>query len=471
MTPTRAYHRRQSSDTVSVDRRTFGRLAAALTGLACTGVRASDSVRDTAAAAYVWGYPTVDLYAILRGQALDHSSPEFRAPLNAIGHARQVTTPEDRLVIAPNVDTPYSHAWLDLRAEPVVFTMPAFERERYVSLQLFDLYTWITGYVSPRTNGQAGGDFLIAAPGWQGEVPPGIRRVFRSTTTLALGMVRAQLFDAGDLPKVHALQDGMRVRTLSAYLGRPGPSPLPMPALLPALNLRREPTAPRFFDVLNWMLAFMPVLPEEAALRRGFESLGLAAGQPFAARQGTSLPAVVHGMKQGLGKMVERSRRVRSSAEIFGSREFLSTDYLARAVGAMLGILGNAGEEYLGVGWQADVNGQAFDGRKRYRIRFAPGQLPPVDAFWSITVYTQERLLYANPLRRYVINTPMLPRLKRDADGSITLHVQHDSPGAALEDNWLPVPAAPFGLTFRTYLPRAEIRNGAWTAPPVVPYD
>lgn len=466
-----AQHLRDPVGARPLDRRAFTRLAAALGGLAALGAHAADSVQDSASAVYVWGYPMVDMYAILRGQALDRSSPEFKAPLNAIGHARQVTTPDDRLVIAPNVDTPYSHAWLDLRAEPVVFTLPAFERERYVSLQLFDLYTWITGYVSPRTNGQAGGDFLIAGPGWQGEVPKGIRGVFRSTTTLALGMVRTQLFDSADLPRVHALQDGMKVRTLSAYLGRPAPAAQPIPALLPELNLRREPTSTRFFEVLNWMLAFMPVLPEEAALRRRFEALGLGAGKPEAAQAGAASSSVLEGMKQGLGQMVERARRVRSSAEIFGSREFLGNDYLARAVGAMLGILGNAGEEYLGVGWQADVKGQAFDGRKSYRIRFAPGQLPPVDAFWSITVYTQERLLYANALRRYVVNTPMLPRLQRDADGSITLYVQHTSPGTALEANWLPVPATPFGLTFRTYLPRAEIRNGGWLAPPVVPID
>jgi hypothetical protein len=178
-------------------------------------------------------------------------------------------------------------------------------------------------------------------------------------------------------------------------------------------------------------------------------------------------PAIVEGMGQGLEAMGNRARNVRSSAELFGSREFLGNDYLVRAVGAMLGILGNAAEEYLGVGWQADAEGRPFDGARRYRIRFAPGQLPPVDGFWSITAYTQQRLLYANPLRRYVINTPMLPALARDADGGITLHVQHDSPGAGREGNWLPCPATPFVLTLRTYLPQERIRSGRWTAPPV----
>jgi len=430
--------------------------------------RANTVTRDLARQAYVWGYPTVDLFAILRAQALDPSSPEFKAPLNRLGHARAVATPDDKTVIAPNVDTPYSHAWLDLRAEPVVVTVPGFERGRYLSLALFDLYSWIVGYVSPRTHGHAGGDFLVVPPGWSGAVPPGIRDVFRSTTTLALGMFRTQWLGGDDLVKVHALQDRMQVRTLSAYLGRPGPAPLPVLPLVPALNLRERPTDPAFFDVLNWMLDFMPALHEEVAMRREFEAIGVRPGRRFTPSDALR-PAIVEGMGQGLEAMGNRARSVRSSAELFGSREFLGNDYLTRAVGAMLGILGNAAEEYLGVGWQADAGGRPFDGARRYRIRFAPGQLPPVDGFWSITVYTQQRLLYANPLKRYVINTPMLPALGRDPDGGITLHVQHDSPGAGRESNWLPCPATPFVLTLRTYLPREPIRNGQWIAPPVEP--
>lgn len=451
-----------------LDRRAFALGMAAFASSLPVPGRASTATRELARQAYLWGYPTVDMYAILRGQALDQGSPEFKAPLNSIGHARNVATPEDRVVIAPNVDTPYSNAWLDLRAEPVVVTVPSFERERYLSLQLFDLYTYIIDYVTPRTNGQAGGDFLVVGPGWNGRAPSGIRKVFRSTTSLALGMFRTQLLGADDLGRVHALQDGMRVRTLSQYLGQKGPAPSALPALVPALNLREKPTDPAFFDVLNWMLAFMPALDGEEAMRREFAAIGVSAGRRFqpAAAQRT---AIGEGMGLALQAMGERARRVRSSAELFGSRQFLKDDYLTRAVGAMLGILGNAAEEFLGVGWQADAQGRPFDGSRRYRIRFAPGQLPPVDAFWSITAYTQERLLYANPLKRYVINSPMLPTLQRDADGGVTLHVQHTSPGADRESNWLPCPATPFGLTFRTYLPQEPIRSGRWTAPPVEP--
>ena len=123
--------------------------------------------------------------------------------------------------------------------------------------------------------------------------------------------------------------------------------------------------------------------------------------------------------------------------------------------------------KYLGVGYQADAERRPFDGRRRYRICFAPGGLPPVDAFWSITVYSAQRLLYANALGRHVINSPMLPALQRDADGGLTLYLQHESPGPERERNWLRVPEGPFVLNFRTYLPRDEIRSGRWIAPPV----
>jgi hypothetical protein len=421
--------------------------------------------------AFVYGYPLVDGYGVLHSYALDPGSPEYKGPLNHLAHSRTVATPADKAVVAPNVDTPYSHVWLDLRTEPVVVTIPAFEAGRYVSLQLIDLHTYIVGYVTPRTNGTAGGDFLVAGPGWSGPVPPGIKAVFRSPTSLALGLFRTQLFDAADLPAVHRVQDGMKVTPLSAYLGQ---SPPPAaPALVPVapIDVRREPTSPQYFAIVNWMLQFMPPIPEDAALRERVAAIGIGPGLPFAPADPALQAAITAGMRAGLGDLGERARRVRSSAELFGSREFLKDDHLVRAVGAMLGIYGNAAEEFLGVGYPADGAGRPFDGSFRYRIRFAPDGLPPVGAFWSITVYDAARTLYANPQNRQVINSPMLPGLVRDADGGITLYIQHESPGAGLEPNWLPVPRGTFVLTFRTYLPGEAIRTGRWLAPPVQRLD
>lgn len=431
----------------------------------------ADRVRELVRTAYVWGYPMVDMYAILRAHALDPSSGEYRAPLNHIGHVRNLGTPEDRVVVAPNLDTPYSFAWLDLRAEPVVISLPAFEANRYLSLQISDLYTWIVGYVTPRTNGHEGGDFLVATQAWQGEVPAGIRKVFRSPTELALGFVRTQLLGPDDLSQVHRLQDQIIVRPLSSYLANPGlPMPLEMPEPIAPIDVRKTPLDLGFFDILNWMLRFMPVLPEEQELRRDLADIGIVAGKPFSPAPGMQA-AVNEGMKDGLAEIEGFAAKVTSSAQIFGSRAYLGSNYVARAAGAMLGILGNAAEEFLGVGYLADANGDPFDGSKHYRIHFEANALPPVNAFWSITVYTPRRQPYANAIGRHAINSPMVPQLLRDADGGFTIDVQHDSPGAAREANWLPVPQGPFILTFRAYEPGEAIRDGSWQAPPPIPQE
>jgi hypothetical protein len=333
---------------------------------------------------------------------------------------------------------------------------------------LIDLYTYITGYVSPRTNGNRGGHFLVAGPGWRGSIPPGIDGVLRPTTDLALGLYRVQLLGPQDLRRVHAIQDGFRVQPLSAFLGKPAPPAAPPLQPIPPVDLREAPTSPDFFKVMNWMLGHMPVLPQDRAVRRDFATVGVRAealSSPFDAGD----PAVQTAMQQGLRQIADHAANVTSSAGLFGSQALLGTDYLTRAAGAMLGIYGNSAEEFLGVGYRTDADGKAFDGARRYRIRFAAEALPPVKAFWSITVYDQAKLLYANPAQRYVINAPMLKNLVRDADGGITIDVQHEAPAADRTANWLPVPAGPFGLTFRTYLPGDAIRSGQWTAPPVMP--
>jgi hypothetical protein len=423
------------------------------------------TLATTAAEATIYGYATVDLYRILHDFALDSSSPEYKGPLNAFAHSRRLADPADRAIVAMNVDTPYSYAWLDLRAEPVVLTIAPFEAERYVSAMIVDLYTYIAGYVSPRTNGHAGGDFLVAGPGWDGPVPTGIRGVFEIPTDLALVLLRTQLFEDADMVNVAAIQDACGVRPLSAYLGNPAPAAAPSLLPIAPVDVRRTPSL-RFFDVLAWMLRFMPPLPEDVLIRDGLARLGVRADGTFEPDPAEAQGALA-GMGEGLAAMAAHARTIRSSAEIFGSREFFGGNHLARACGAMLGILGNAAAEYLGVGWQADADGERFTGEHAYTIRFEPGGFPPVGAFWSITLYDAAQHLYANELDRYVINSRSVPRLAPDAAGGYTLSVQHARPTADRVANWLPCPSGPFGLTFRTYLPGEAIRAGDWTAPPV----
>ena len=423
---------------------------------------------EIAKEAFIYGYPMVDMYNILYKYAVDTASPEYKAPLNTIYNTRHVMTPEDTAIVAPNQDTPYSYAWLDLRAEPIVVSVPRFETNRYVSLMLNDLYTYIIGYVTPRTNGSAGGDFLVAGPDWAGAVPSGINRVFRAPTQIALAFIRTQLFAPDDIEKVWAIQDQYRVQPQSRYLNTPAPHPAPAFNWVTPLDVRKEPTSLQFYTILNWMLQSMPVLAEERGLRERLASIDVKPAPSFEVRDDATRAALVQGMQVGLQTMQAALGKVRSSGELFGSRAFLGGNYVSRAVGAMVGILGNSAEEYLGIGYPADANGQPFDGSHSYRIRFKPGELPPVKAFWSITVYNAAMLLYANPLKRYVINSAMLDELVRDADGGFTLYVQHESPGVDKEPNWLPVPQGRFNLTFRAYQPEQAILDFTYRAPPVV---
>lgn len=419
--------------------------------------------QDVFEEAFVYGFGSVDLYRTLHRTALDPSSPEFRAPPNELGHARSLATPDDRRVVAPNVDTLYSYALLDLRAEPIVLTMPPVADGRYMSAQLVDLYTYILGYVSPRTNAHAGGSFLVTGPGWDGETPEGVAGVFRSPTELCFVLVRTQLFDDADLSTVVGLQDACSVRPLSTHTGGPPPAPAPPLEAIEPVDVRGESDL-RFFTVLAWMLAFMPVLEEDQHLRDRLARAGIAPGRLDAVADEGAARA---GITDGLSDVLARARTVRSSGELFGSREHFAGDHLSRACGAFLGLLGNAEEEYLGVGYHGDADANPLDGARRYAITFPPGGLPPVGAFWSITLYTAEQFLYANPVGRHVIGSRQLESLVRDADGGITIDVRHDPPAPGREPNWLPCPDGPFGLAFRTYVPGPEIRSGAWTAPPV----
>jgi len=427
-----------------------------------------EQISAIAKEAFIYGYPIVDNHNVIHQYVLDRSSKEYKAPFNQVGHNRSVATPQDTTVVSMNVDTPYSFAWLDLRTEPQALTIPPFEEERYVSTELIDLYTYIVGYISPRTNGNAGGDFMVTGPGWHGTIPAGIKGVFHSPTQFLLALYRTQLFNPEDNEYVHNLQDRYQVQALSTYLGTPSPPPVPPFIQVKPIDVRKESESLQFFTILNSMLAYMPMLKEEAGLRSRFVKIGIVPGAPFDAPDEGTRMALVKGMRQGLGTMYVRAHTVRSSAELFGSREQLKDDYLSRSVGALLGIYGNAAEEYLGVGYQADAEGKPFDGNHKYQIKFTADTLPPVGAFWSITAYNASKFLIDNPINRYVINSPMLPYLKKDAKGGFTLYLQPESPGGDLELNWLPVSRDAFNLAFRTYQPGQAIIDGTWQAPPVV---
>jgi hypothetical protein len=444
------------------------------TASAAAGPITATEARALAKEAYIYGFPLVDSYRINYAYFVDRASPEFKAPWNTIQNTPRVYTPDDKAIQTPNSDTPYSTLGMDLRAQPLVITLPKVEAGRYYSVQLIDAHTFNYAYLGTRTTGNDGGTYLIAGPRWTGVAPKGIQRVLRSETDFGWALYRTQLLSPGDIDNVKTVQSGYKVQTLSQYLGNPAPKAAREVAWMKPLTAEQQKRSPEFFSVLNFALRAGPLQPSEKKLFDRLARIGVGPGLSFNAMKLS--PAMRSAIESGMADAWQEFGAFKTqyidtgkvtSGDCFGTREFMNNDYMRRMTGAVLGIYGNSREEAMYPVYFVDSAGQKLDAAKaRYTLRFAPGDLPPVDAFWSLTMYElPASLLYANPLNRYLINSAMLPQLKRDADGGVTIHLQHDSPGKELESNWLPAPKGQFAAYLRLYLPKAAALAGSWRAP------
>jgi hypothetical protein len=443
-----------------------------------TIARAADitpaEARAIAKKAYVYGFPIVDNYRIQYSYFVDSKNPEFKAPWNQIHNEPRVYTPADKAIQTPNSDTPYSFVGMDLRAEPIVLTVPPIEKERYFSIQLIDAYTFNFDYIGSRTTGNEGGSYMIAGPNWKGETPKGVKQVFRSETQFVFAVYRTQLFNPADIDNVKKVQAGYKAQTLSAFLGRPAPKAAPAIDFIKPLTPAEEKTSPQFFNILNFVLQFCPTDPSETELMARFAKIGVGAGKIFdASKLSPETKATIEqGMAdswadlEALKKEFEEGKL--TSGDVFGTRAYLKNNYLYRMIAAALGIYGNSKQEAMYPTYYVDGDQQKLSGANRYTLRFAPDDVPPVNAFWSLTMYDEPAsLLVANPINRYLINSPMLPQLKKDADGGLMLFVQNESPGKDKESNWLPAPKGPFSMIMRLYWPKKEATEGKWAPPPL----
>jgi hypothetical protein len=462
----------------TITRRTFASGIALLPSLRFTAASAQTGVspaeaRAIAKEAYVYGFPLVDNYRAEYAYFVDRQNPEFKAPWNRIANIPRVFTPADTAVQTPNSDTPYSWLGLDLRTEPIVLTLPEVENNRYYSVQLTDAYTFNFDYLGTRTTGNENGSYAIAGPAWKGETPKGVKKVVHSETELVIVVYRTQLFDPGDIDNVKKIQAGYKVEPLSAFLGTVAPKAAPAIDFVKPLTPETQKTSLEFFNIVNFVLQFCPTVPSEAELMARFARIGVGAGKIF--ETSTLSPEMKTAIEQGradaYAAFAEGAKQLNdgtvTSGDLFGTREAMKNNYLYRWLGT-IGIYGNSKQEALYPIYRVDADGQSLDGARRYSIRFAPGQLPPANAFWSLTMYDlPASLLVANPLNRYLINSPMLPQLQRDADGGVTLIIQNESPGKDKESNWLPAPKGPFAMYMRLYWPKEEALDGKWQAPPL----
>lgn len=439
---------------------------------------ATSDVKAIFEEAYIYAFPMVMGYGIMNEYAIDQKSGQYKAPFNQIANTPRVFTPKDTAVITPNSDTPYSILWMDLRAEPIVLCVPEVEKGRYYSVMLTDLYTFNYGYIGSRATGNGAGCYMVAGPSWKGEKPNGIEKVFRCETEFSLAAYRTQLFKPADIENVKQVQAGYKVQTLSKFLKSESPAASPAPAF-PEWD-KNAAFGTSFITCLNFLLQYCPEVSEEKAMRERFAKIGIGPGKAF---DFGKLPkdqqaAIEEGIKSALKKIEARKEALGKMengwtiTNAFGDRAFFKGDWTLRAAAALGGIYGNDQVEALYPLLVKDSEGEKPDcsKNKKYTLTFPKGKLPPVNAFWSVTMYNgKTQLLVENSINRYLINSPMLSDLKKNEDGSLTIYIQKDSPGAENETNWLPAPDGPIYIAMRLYWPKEEALNGQWQPPMVVP--
>ena len=448
------------------------------------GAAAAPSLEETKAIAeqgFIYGLPIVMNYAVMNEYAVDKSNPQFKAPFNEIKNEHRVYTYQDTAIVTPNSDTPYSFIWLDLRAEPMVLSVPAVDKKRYYSVMLCDGNVYNYGYIGSRATGSEPGDYLVVGPDWKGETPPGIKKVFHSTTPFTAAAYRTQLFNAADMPNVEKVQAGYKVQPLSAFLKQPPPPPRPKIDFLPATTAGIKAN---FFEYLDAALQYVPLDTESKDIRTKLASIGVGPGKTFDFKDLSEAhkAAVLVGMKEGDDKVDKylagglKDVNGWKIAAPFGDRSFYNGNWLLRAAAAKAGIYGNDAIEAAYPITRVDAKGETLDGSKHnYTLTFPAGQLPPVNAFWSVTMYDgKSQFLIENPINRYLINSPMMSQMKKNLDGSLTLYIQKDSPGKAKESNWLPSPNDTIYLVMRLYWPKETppsvlpAGEGTWKPPAVV---
>jgi hypothetical protein len=441
-----------------------------------------EQARAIAKEAYIYGFPMVMAYKTIYNYAVDKENPEYKGPFNKLSCVARLFTPQDKGIVTPNADTPYCMFWIDLRAEPMVLTVPEMEPGRLYSFQLIDLYTHNFAYVGTLTSGNGAGKFLIAGPDWNGEKPRGISDVLRSETGFVFNITRTQLFGPGDLANVKEIQDSYGLQPLSAFLGTEAPVAKEMPEF--PRWVEGAQFDERSFGYLDFMMSLLaePAQGEKRLWDR-IARLGLGQGNTFdfAALTTQTRDALKEGVKEAFGEMeqfiAEAGSDPLASAKVFGTREFLQKSakenyghenhYLLRAAAGHMGLYGNSAAEAIYPAYLADSDGQPYDASaNRYTISFEKRQLPPVRAFWSLTMYdAKTQLLIENPLERYLLNSSMMDQFRMEADGSLVLHIEKDSPGGGLESNWLPAPDGPFYMVLRLYGPEPKALDGKWTPP------
>jgi len=417
--------------------------------------------------AYIFHYPLVMYYRTMYLQAIDPSSGVGFGKWLHLG----TSSPKDTDIVTPNNDSPYSYAWLDLRAEPWVLTMPKIEADRFYTSQWNDLWGFVLENLGSVYDGNDGVNIMFASPTWLGNTPAGIKRVVRGDSDFLGTLTRTQLKAPEDLANVKKIQNEYKLQPLSALLGKPAPPARPKIDWMPWEDGAENTEA--FWNYANFLLQFTTPNPQDAPWQDRAAEIGIAAGQKWDpnALDADIRQAISAGMKDALADLDAAGANITDPSLYFRTRKDLDQDYFNRAVGVRVGIFGNWKSISAYYALLKDEKGNPLDGSQEYVVRMTKDQVPPVKFFWSFTMYNlPQRFLVDNPIDRYSIGSAT-PGLNRESDGSLTIYISKNSPGKDKESNWLPAPDGPFWIVLRTYGPDESILHNTWKVPQILAND
>ncbi len=448
--------------------------------IACEKAQIETKTEETktiiAEEAYIFAYPMLEHYKMMFAMAMYPESGAYTAQFNVLYNNPKLNGPQDTIIVRPNNDTFYSGVWFDLSAQPQLLKVPAITNGRYYSFQIIDMYTYNIDYIGSRKTGNGVGVYMFAGPDWKGEVPKGINKVIKSEGNYLLALGRTQVFGPDDVDNAQAVMSGYKVESLGQYLVQNVEMKTSPLLNLPLYNPQKISDA-NFITYFNALMAQSKIHPEEEELFDKFAKIGIEPGKIFNPDDFDPeiIEAINDGIKSGMEKIKEESMKLgrrqngwQLIAGAFGTREAMKGKYLTRASAAYFGLWGNDLEEAFYPETTLDADGEELDCSKHnYIVHFNANEIPPVKAFWSLTMYKlPEQLLIENEINRYVIGSAT-KELKYNNDGSLDIYIQKDNPGKEKESNWLPAHNGKFSLQARMYWPKPEALSPLYVPPAV----
>ena len=425
-----------------------------------------------AAESYVYLYPLVTMELTrLQSTNIEPGKMPGRGPMNEFIHIREFPDADFKVVVRPNFDTLYSSAWLDLSSGPVVVSAPDTDG-RYYMLPMLDMWTDVFAVPGKRTSGTAPGNWAVVPQGWQGSLPAGMERIEAPTIYVWI-IGRTQTNGPDDYEAVHTVQDGFGLTRLSDWGGSASPSEAKIDPSIdmttPPLDLVNGMEGDVFFTLAAELMRLHPPHITDWSQVSRMGRLGLSPGDPFDldGQDGDLVQAIDGAPKLGQLSIVSQLPTMASVTNGWqmniNSMGVYGDFYAKRAAVAMLGLGANPAEDAVYPLLMADADGNSVDGSTDYVLHFEKSELPPVDAFWSVTMYDEHGFQVANELDRFAIGDR--DPLAYNPDGSLDLFIQHSNPGPDHEANWLPAPLGPLGITMRLYAPNPIVLAGGWAPP------